>query len=94
VFIKPGGMSGNIPSYDIKRSVLEFTLPEIEIVQPKIILALGSNTIKSLQYASINAVELPHPAARGMNLEAMEKVCEVAWLINNGLDRNKPVKLS
>ena len=45
VFIKPGGMSGNIPIADIRRSVAEFTVREVELVRPSVILALVDRLI-------------------------------------------------
>jgi len=64
VFVKPGGMSGNIPIVDIQRSVTEFTVHEIELVKPRVVLALGKAVFAALGKTGIDAVALPHPAAR------------------------------
>ena len=67
VFIKPGGMSGNIPMADVRRSVAEFTLREVELVRPRVILALGARVHAALTSEGIEAQALPHPAARISN---------------------------
>lgn len=43
-FIKMGGMSANIPIKDMRKSAKDFTLPMIEIIKPKIAIALGRKT--------------------------------------------------
>lgn len=40
-FIKEGGMSARIPTRDFVRSAQEFTLAEIQIIRPKLIITLG-----------------------------------------------------
>jgi len=67
VFIKPGGMSSNIPTGDVARSISNFTAPEIALVRPRLVLALGSRVAKALRAAGIDCVALPHPAARISN---------------------------
>ena len=72
VFIKPGGMSGRIPKSDMMRSVREFTVPEIELLLPQIIVALGAATWTAPNAAlpdkwQHKLLELPHPAARISN---------------------------
>lgn len=44
VFVKPGSMSANIPVKLLEYSAEKYTLPEIEIVDPKIVICLGSKT--------------------------------------------------
>lgn len=48
-FIKKGLMSANIPQKDMQRAAKEFTLPMIEIIQPKITIALGMKTFNALR---------------------------------------------
>ncbi len=64
VFVKPGGMSGNIPMADVRRSVAEFTVHEVKLVEPRVVLALGARVHAALTSEGIKAVALPHPAAR------------------------------
>lgn len=44
VFVKPGSMSANIPIKLLEYSSEKYTLPEIEIVDPKMVICLGSKT--------------------------------------------------
>jgi len=47
-FIKPGSMKEFIPVRDMVRAAKEFGLPQIEIIAPKIIIALGLSTFNAL----------------------------------------------
>lgn len=101
-FIKPGGMSANIPIRDMRRAAKEFTLPMIKIVSPKIVIALGRKTYNALWDCCGDKVELvqgsfkygasmifhqPHPAARISNLEK-----EKRWItMKNYLEASKNV---
>lgn len=51
-FIKPGGMSARIPWRDLERAAKEFALPQIEIVQPRLVIALGLQTFQALRKAA------------------------------------------
>ena len=66
-FVKPGGMSSNLRIRDVIKTVEEFTKPELELAKPSIVVALGSLTYKALARAGVDAIPLPHPAARGMS---------------------------
>ena len=83
-FIKMGGMSANIPIRDMRKSAKEFTLPMIEIIKPKIAIALGRKTFNALFdsceeklkstessfiYGTTKIFHQPHPAARISNVE-------------------------
>lgn len=48
VFIKSGGMSARIPSADLLYSVKHYTLEEIKIVLPKMVICIGATTHKTL----------------------------------------------
>jgi restriction system protein len=89
-FIKMGDMSANIPIKDMRKAAKEFTLPMIEIIKPKIVIALGRKTYDSLFDCCSNKVEIvdgsfkhgttkifhqPHPAAR---ISTLKK--EKRWL--------------
>jgi len=50
-FVKPGRMSARIPARDLRAAAEMFTLPEIQIVQPRLVIALGLpafNTLRSV----------------------------------------------
>ena len=73
-FIKSGGMSAAIPMQDLVRVAKAFAVPQIAIVQPRLVLALGRKTAEALRRAAATVAELPHPAAR-ISREAMD----AAW---------------
>jgi restriction system protein len=50
-FIKAGGISSSIPVRDLVRAAQEFALPQIRIVQPKLVVCLGLNTFNALSVA-------------------------------------------
>lgn len=77
-FIKMGGMSEHIKIGDMRKSAKQFTLPMIEIIKPKIAIALGKYTFKALfdscgnkkesaersfKYGNTKIFHQPHPAA-------------------------------
>jgi len=66
-FIKPGGMSNNLRFSALLKAVSIFTGPELKLARPSLIVALGAQTFKALTRSGIQAVPLPHPAARGMS---------------------------
>lgn len=63
-FIKPGGMSASIPASDLRRAAREFARPEVEIVRPLIVVALGSATARALSSVGVANIGVWHPAAR------------------------------
>ncbi len=73
-YIKSGGMSTAIPMQDLLRVAKAFAIPQIAIVQPRLVLALGRKTAEALRRAGATVAELPHPAAR-ISREAMD----AAW---------------
>ncbi|BBU68418.1 uracil-DNA glycosylase family protein [Fluviibacter phosphoraccumulans] len=48
VFIKPGAMNSRIPSKDLLYSARKYTLAEIDIVQPKVVICLGKAAYDAL----------------------------------------------
>ncbi|MEL6950997.1 MAG: hypothetical protein AAGM16_12885 [Pseudomonadota bacterium] len=48
-FVKPAGMSANIPAKDLRRAAQEFALPQIEIVSPRLVVTLGVKTFNALR---------------------------------------------
>jgi restriction system protein len=50
-YVKHGGPSANIPLKDLVACAKRFTLPEIEIISPKIVLCLGRITFVALRRA-------------------------------------------
>jgi uracil-DNA glycosylase len=49
VFIKPGKMSAGIPAVDFALSTIEYALPQIEIIGPKLVICLGSKPYNALR---------------------------------------------
>ena len=51
-FIKPGGISSKIFRIDLVRAALEFAIPQIEIVSPRLVICLGLETFNAVRIAS------------------------------------------
>ncbi len=47
-FVKPGAMNANIPSKNLIQAAKEFTLPMIDIIQPRLVICLGLNTFNGI----------------------------------------------
>lgn len=56
-FVKPGKKNADIPPGDMERCAKEFTLEEVRIVAPRLVLCLGLKTFKGFR----GAVGLPKP---------------------------------
>ena len=97
-FIKMGGMSANIPIKDMRKAAGQFTLPMINIVKPKIAIALGRKTFNSLSDACVEKKESssesfiyqgtkvfhqPHPAARISNIEKEKRWRDMNEYLSN-----------
>ena len=54
-FIKPGGISTNIPFKDLVQAARDYAIPQIDIVQPKIVICLGSSVFDAI----LRALGLP-----------------------------------
>lgn len=50
-FIKPGHMGRKIPRRDLVRAAMEFALPQVRIVNPKLVICLGLQTYNALRKA-------------------------------------------
>jgi len=50
-FVKPGPMNARIPAADLFRSAKQFTIPMVDIIQPKIVICLGKDTFNALRKA-------------------------------------------
>lgn len=50
-FVKSGGVSTRIPSADLITAAREFAIPQINIVQPRLVIALGLETFEALRCA-------------------------------------------
>ena len=51
-FIKQGSLNVDIPTADMTRAAVEYALPQIEIVRPRLVICLGLNTFGALQRAT------------------------------------------
>jgi restriction system protein len=50
-FIKPGGLSGSIREPDLVRAAREYALPQVEIVEPSLVVCLGKRTFNAIRVA-------------------------------------------
>jgi hypothetical protein len=50
-FIKQGGMSASIPMKVLVNAAIEFALPQVKIVQPKIVICFGLQTFNAMRRA-------------------------------------------
>jgi hypothetical protein len=48
VFIKPGDMDGDVPMKDLRYFAKKYTLPQIKIVEPRMVLCLGSRAFNAI----------------------------------------------
>lgn len=54
-FIKPGPMSAGVPFADLKKAAEIYTVPEIEIVAPRLVVCLGADVYRAI----LKTLELP-----------------------------------
>ncbi|MES2641039.1 MAG: uracil-DNA glycosylase family protein [Myxococcota bacterium] len=72
-FVKPGGMSAAIPQSDLLRAARDYALPQVEIVNPALVVCFGLRTFNALRVASggkaigpmASAIEAPFTAPNG-----------------------------
>jgi len=57
-FVKPGGMSAQIPMSDLTKAATDFALPQIAIVKPRLVICLGLVTFTAMQLACGHAAPL------------------------------------
>jgi len=50
-YLKKGSMSSRIPFNDLVRAAIDFCIPQIEIIKPKLVICLGLNTYNAINYA-------------------------------------------
>jgi hypothetical protein len=80
VFIKPGNMDANVPMRDLEHFAKKFTLPQIRIVKPRMVLCLGERTFNAVRraagYTDLKLSEaytpLPHIRAASMATRSWE----------------------
>jgi restriction system protein len=87
-FIKMGGLSSNISIKDMRKAAKQFTIPMIDIIKPKIVIALGRKTYDAIYdncyekgqkysdsfiYGNTKIFHQPHPAARITNFKKERK---------------------
>ncbi len=68
VFIKHGKMSGAISDKIFNDCVVNYTIPQIEIVKPKMVICLGAKTLNAVR----KAIEKPPIKISGGHLEFVE----------------------
>ncbi len=77
-FVKPGRMSAGLSQKLVNETAQKFTAPELAIAKPRVVLALGKVAQRALQSALVPCVNLPHPAARRLDLAAHEQIWRTA----------------
>ena len=50
-FIKPGPMNAHIPQRLLEKAAVEYGLPQIDIIKPKLVICLGKETFNALRAA-------------------------------------------
>jgi len=69
-YVKPGSMSSRISMSTLKKTVVQFTIPELELANPKKIFVCGAATFAAISGVCAGSVlrdrliKVPHPAAR------------------------------
>jgi hypothetical protein len=51
IFVKPGNMNGDVPDALLRYCAIKYTIPQLRIVRPKMVLCLGSRTFNAVRYA-------------------------------------------
>lgn len=94
-FIKDGGMSSRIPQDDIDKAFKEFCLPQIEIVNPSLVICCGAQVYKAIS-KSLGVKTYPklhdhikdgkityyyqrHPGSRGLNPNGGIEEAKLDW---------------
>jgi hypothetical protein len=89
-FLKPGGMSSVVPQKFVKKCA-EFTKQEIKLINPKLVICLGSKSFFGLtrskrKYVYIDGIlyfHQYHPAARVSKQQMLESWSQMKALINS-----------
>jgi hypothetical protein len=55
-FIKVGGMSAHIKRSDLQRAAIDYAVPQVSIVQPRVLICLGLSVFQAMQFATGNTV--------------------------------------
>lgn len=50
VFVKPGDMGTRIPLSDLRKCAVDYALPQIRIIKPKIVVCIGSRVYNALRF--------------------------------------------
>jgi restriction system protein len=48
-FVKPGAMSSTIPAPDLRKAAIDFALPQIRIVEPRLVIVFGAAAFNALR---------------------------------------------
>lgn len=78
-FIKRGPMNGKIPRKDMVRAAIEYALPQIEIVGPRIVICFGLATFNALR----SAVGTLYPDKEITRVSSVAKGIESPFAIGN-----------
>ena len=77
-FIKPGGMSASIPFAELRAAARNFTIPQIEILAPKLVVALGLNVYNAIAVETNNPrrANLSDAISHPFNVEGSKVWCQ------------------
>ena len=77
-FIKPGDMGQRIPRRDLVRAAKEFALPQVRIVQPKLVICLGLQTYNGMREAcdQRRVLRLPEAISGPFTFEGARVWCQ------------------
>lgn len=71
-FVKLGGMSASLRTSDVRKAAQRFAVRELELAEPRLVIALGVVAHTALLACGVPCVRLPHPAARIGGLQMHE----------------------
>lgn len=99
-FIKMGGLSSKIPQPDMVRAALDFGIPQIKIIKPKIVICLGFITFNAIRKAE--SIKPCKNMPEAININSIFKIGEstifcqahTGRLGQNNRNRNKIERVS
>lgn len=77
-FIKQGNISAKIPQKDLRRAARDYTLPMIQIIQPKIAICFGIDTFNAVrkECGHNNVKNMDDAVKSSFNFEQTKIVCQ------------------
>jgi restriction system protein len=89
-FIKKGGLSSRIPLGDMTRAALEFGLPQIRIIRPRLVVCIGLQTFNGIRRAcGMESLDLPTAIASPFSLDSSRVWCQAHTGALGQMNRNR-----